>query len=177
MIPIHHLLSECAPLVAPATMAAIVRVESGGNPLAMYNNATRQTILPSGLAQARAYLSKAIAAGQKVDVGLAQVDTENFAQYGLNGNNAFNACANLRVGSQILAADYFKAARRYGVGQQALFHAFEAYNSGRLRGDSPYALKILSAAGAPALVPVTYQQRESPVFSPWVGTAGWTVLP
>lgn len=152
MIPLNHLVTECAPMVAPSTMAAIVRVESGGNPLAMWNNGTRSRVIPGNRAQAIAYLRAAMAAGQRVDVGLAQVDTRNFAVYGLTPKTAFNACANLRVGAEILRADWRQALRAGMRGQTALYHAFEAYNSGRLRGDADYADRILGAAGAPVFV-------------------------
>jgi type IV secretion system protein VirB1 len=148
MISIAQLSAECAPMVAPSTMAAIVRVESGGNPLAMWNNSTRSMVIPGNLSQAVRYLRQAMAAGQRVDVGLAQVDTENFAAYGLTPASAFDACVNLRAGAEILSADYRQAKVVYGPGQVALYHAFEAYNSGRLSGDSRYANQILSAADA-----------------------------
>ena len=152
MLPLQNLLTECAPQVAPATMTAIVRVESGGNPLAMWNNTTRSMVIPGNRQQATAYLRQAMAAGQQVDVGLAQIDTENFAAFGLNPANAFNACFNLRAGARILAGDYRPAVFTYGPGQGALYHAFEAYNSGRLWGDDSYANRILSAAGMPVRI-------------------------
>jgi len=147
MLP--ELIQHCAPQVAPATMTAIVHVESGGNPLAMWNNATKSLVIPANRQQAVAYLRRAMAAGQKVDVGIAQVDTENFAAYGLTPATAFDACTNLRVGAQILTAAYRQAVATFGSGQTALYHAFEAYNSGRLWGDSIYAKRILAASGHP----------------------------
>ncbi|WP_437559523.1 lytic transglycosylase domain-containing protein [Acidithiobacillus sulfuriphilus] len=152
MIPLNHLVTECAPMVAPSTMAAIVRAESGGNPLAMWNNTTRQRIRPPNLSSAVAYLLAAMAAGQRVDVGIAQVDTQNFAAFGLTPKTAFNACANLRVGAEILRANWQQALHAGLRGQPALYHAFEAYNSGRLWGDAIYANRILGAAGAPVFV-------------------------
>ena len=150
MIFLSQISAECAPMVAPSTMAAIVRVESGGNPLAMWNNGTRSMVIPGNRAQAIQYLRQAMAAGQRVDVGLAQVDTGNFAAFGLTPRNAFDACANLRAGGEILRVDWQQARENGYRGQQALYHAFEAYNSGRLRGDAQYANRILGAAGAPA---------------------------
>ena len=152
MLPLDSLIAQCAPFVAPRTMSAIVRVESGGNPLAMWNNTTHQRILPPNRAAAIAYLQGAMAAGQKVDVGIAQVDTENFAAYGLTPENAFDACTNLRVGAKILQSDYARAAARFGPGQVALYHAFEAYNSGHLWGDAHYANMVLRSAGIPVYV-------------------------
>lgn len=150
MIPLSQISAECAPMVAPSTMAAIVQVESGGRPLAMWNNSTRSMVIPGSWAQAIQYLRHAIAAGQRVDVGLAQVDTGNFAAFGLTPRTAVNACANLRAGSEILRMDWQQARENGYRGQQALYHAFEAYNSGRLRGDAQYANRILGAAGVPA---------------------------
>lgn len=143
------LIQQCAPQVAPATMTAVVRVESGGNPLAMWNNSTRSLVIPGNRQQAIAYLRRAMASGQRVDVGLAQVDTENFAAFGLTPSTAFNACTNLRAGAQILATAYRHAVATFGPGQTALYHAFEAYNSGRLWGDGVYARRILAASGHP----------------------------
>ncbi|UTV80123.1 lytic transglycosylase domain-containing protein [Acidithiobacillus sp. YTS05] len=168
------LAQQCAPMVAPQTMAAIVRVESGGDPLAMWNNTTRQRILPRSLTAARAYLKRAIDLGQKVDVGLAQVDTENFAAFGLTPQNAFQACTNLHAGGEILQADYQKAVLRYGPGQYALYHAFEAYNSGHLWGDAHYANAVLRSAGIPVLVTagsLAYRPRAS---APLVFSVSWT---
>ncbi|MGC9217128.1 lytic transglycosylase domain-containing protein, partial [Acidithiobacillus sp.] len=150
MILLSQISAECAPMVAPSTMAAIVRVESGDNPLAIWNNSTRSMVIPGSRAQAIRYLRHAMAAGQRVDVGLAQVDTGNFAAFGLTPQNAFNACANLRAGGEILHMDWQQALSSGYRGQLALYHAFEAYNSGRLRGDAQYANRILGAAGAPA---------------------------
>jgi type IV secretion system protein VirB1 len=114
----------------------------------MWNNTTHQEVQPPNRVAAVAYLRAVMAAGQRVDVGIAQVDTENFAAYGLTPANAFDACVNLRAGAEILSADYQQAKAVYGPGQVALYHAFEAYNSGRLSGDSRYANQILSAADA-----------------------------
>ena len=148
MIPLARISAECAPIVAPSTIAAIVRVESGGNPLAMWNNTTRSMVIPGNRDQAIQYLRQAMAAGQRVDVGLAQVDTANFAGFGLTPRNAFNACANLRAGSEILHLDWQQSLASGLRGQQALYHAFEAYNSGRLWGDAQYANRIINAAKA-----------------------------
>ncbi|MHB1573505.1 MAG: lytic transglycosylase domain-containing protein [Acidithiobacillus sp.] len=149
MIPLSQISAECASMVAPSTMAAIVQVESGGRPLAMWNNSTRSMVIPGSRAQAIQYLRHAMAAGQRVDVGLAQVDTGNFAAFRLTPRNAFNACTNLRAGGEIMRMDWQQALAGGYRGQQALYHAFEAYNSGRLRGDAQYANRILGAAGAP----------------------------
>ncbi len=176
MIPFDLLAQQCAPMVAPRTMAAIVRVESGGDPLALYDNNTRRRYLPADLPQAQFILSTLMREGHRVDVGIGQVDTENFAAVGLNIDNVFNACTNLHAAGQILQAAYRQSESAYGPGQVALFHAFEAYNSGSLRGDGAYANKILWAAGLPVQVTgggLRYVERKQPVNPfPMLGWAG-----
>ena len=43
MLALAALIRHCAPAVAPSTMTAIVRVESGGNPFAVGDNTTRRS--------------------------------------------------------------------------------------------------------------------------------------
>ena len=153
MLPVAALAAQCAPFVAPKTMAAIVRVESGGRALVILDNATGRDYNPASVQQGVAIINRLLAEGHRqLDVGIAQVDTENFAAYGLTPATALDACTNIRVGARILEAAYKQSAAVYGPGQVALFHAFEAYNSGRLIGDPGYADKILSAAGIPVEV-------------------------
>ncbi|MBU2754991.1 lytic transglycosylase domain-containing protein [Acidithiobacillus sp. CV18-2] len=148
------LAQQCAPQVAPSTLAAIVQMESGGNPWVLWDNTAHRGYHPQTRKGAERILRVLMAEGHQVDVGIAQVDTVNFAAYGLRPATAFDACTNLRVGAEILAADYRQATTTYGPGQTALYHAFEAYNSGRLHGDSGYANRILTAAGVPVRVSV-----------------------
>jgi len=153
----------------------------------MWNNGTRSMVIPGNLDQAVRYLRQAIAAGQRVDVGLAQVDTENFAAFGLTPSTAFNACANLRAGSEILRMDWQQAQASGYRGQQALYHAFEAYNSGRLWGDAQYANRILIAAGSPSLantgeLRTASQVNKAPPTNPfpqfrWQGKPAQVVTP
>ena len=174
MIPLTQLSTQCTPMVASSTMAAIVRVESHGRPLVMWNNTTRSMIDPGSLVQAVQYLRQAIAAGQRVDVGIAQVDTKNFTPLGLTPRTAFNICTNLRAGATILHADWEQARANGYHGQQALYHAFEAYNSGRLWGDAQYANKILGAAGVSA--PAEYGSlRYASEVKPYAGLPGATL--
>ncbi len=134
------LLQHCAPQVAPVTMAAIVQAESGGNPLVMWDNTTRRRYYPASREQAVAILRALMAAGHKVDVGIGQVDTENFGAYGLTPETAFDACINLRAASRILVASWRQA-------QGHLTGALQAYNSGSTTGDWHYAQVVYRQAG------------------------------
>jgi type IV secretion system protein VirB1 len=141
------LIAQCAPSVAPSTMAAIIQVESGGNPLAIDDDTTRRSYYPRDRAEAEVLANRLIEAGHTLDLGIAQVDSANFAHLGVNVHTAFDACTNLRAGSAILSAAYGFAERRYGGGQIALRHAIGMYNTGRLDGGSGYVQQVLAAAG------------------------------
>ena len=151
--PVTQLAQQCAPFVAPSTMAAIIKVESGGRALVILDNTTGRDDDPRSVPQGVATIDRLLAMGHRqLDVGIAQVDTENFSTYHLTPATALNACTNIRVGARILQAAYKQAVAAYGPGQVALSHAFEAYNSGRLNDDPAYANKILAAAGIPVMV-------------------------
>jgi len=46
MLPVAQLVHQCAPFVAPSTMAAIVQVESGGRALVILDNTTGRDYNP-----------------------------------------------------------------------------------------------------------------------------------
>ncbi len=149
MVAILPLITRCAPGVNPATMAAIVKVESGGNRFAINDNTTGSRYYPRSLTEAASILTRLVAAGHQVDAGLAQIDSENYARYGLTPTTVFSVCQNIKAGAAIFEAGYRMAVRAGYGGQQATFRAFEAYNSGRLTGDAHYADAVLRAAGLP----------------------------
>jgi type IV secretion system protein VirB1 len=67
------LMARCAPNVAPSTMAAIVRVESGGNPLAIGDNTTRRSYYPRDRATAELLARRLLNAGHLLDLGCSKV--------------------------------------------------------------------------------------------------------
>ncbi len=146
-LALASLITQCAPGVAPSTMAAIVQVESGGNPFAIDDNTTRRSYYPRDRASAEALANQLTSAGHLVDMGIAQIDSMNFARLGVNVHTIFDSCTNLRAGSEILSSDYDFAKRRYGSGQIALRHAIGMYNTGRLNGGARYVRQVLDAAG------------------------------
>ncbi len=149
------LSAQCAPTVAIETMAALVRVESGFNPFAIgvvRGSLQRQ---PRSLEEAIATANDLDARGWNFSVGLSQVNKANFKKYGLTNESAFNPCANLRAGSQILEACFTNAVGRYSTTQQALQGAFSCYYSGNYQtgfkqdfaGQPSYVAKIMASAG------------------------------
>ena len=140
-------IEQCAPQVAPSTMTAIVRVESGGDPLAIHDNTARRSYHPGDRATAEAMAQVLLAAGHSIDLGIAQINDINLKAQGLSVHTVFDACTNLGAGAQILSRDYVFAAHRYGPGQVALRHAIGMYNTGRLDAGAGYVRSVLLAAG------------------------------
>jgi type IV secretion system protein VirB1 len=142
-------LQQCAPNVGARTMAAIVQVESGGNPYAMHDNTSGRSYFPAEKSDAVALANALLAQGHSVDLGISQINSNNLPGIGLSVDNAFDACRNLQAGARILSHDYRTAAAQFGGGQYALRRAIGAYNTGSIyRGDG-YIERILAAAGFP----------------------------
>jgi type IV secretion system protein VirB1 len=164
------LMTHCAPNVAPATMTAIVNVESGGDPLAIGDNTARRSYFPRDRATAERLARRLLNAGHLPDLGIAQIDSMNFAGFGVTVHSIFDPCTNLSVGARILSGDYTFAAQRYGDGQVALRHAIGMYNTGRLNAGASYIARVLDAAeirednvSAPQVVS-QHEARRSPIL-------------
>ena len=138
------LLQECAPEVAPVTMAAIVQTESGGWPWTIHDNTTGQSLRFKSQTQAVAMARILISQGHKLDMGLAQIDSENLGWLGLAARQVFNPCTNLKAAERILLGAYRQAG---AAGAVSLKGAFEAYNSGNTNGDGHYARVVYHQAG------------------------------
>ena len=134
MIPADFLaLAEaCAPNVAPVTLAAIVRTESGFNPLAINVNGKGGQLprQPSTRREAVGTAKALIAAGYSIDVGLAQINSANLAPLGLSVEDAFDPCRNLAGAARILTSNYRSARASASSEQEALQGALSAYNTG-----------------------------------------------
>lgn len=150
MLPgLEQLILACAPQVAPSTMRAIVRVESGGRPYALNVNGAQKLLRqPRSRHEAEAWASWLVARGYSVDLGLAQVNSGNLARLGLSPAQLLDPCINLRAGARILTESYLGAARRYGGGQTALRAALSAYNTGNYRAGlaNGYVARVTAAA-------------------------------
>lgn len=146
-VALAALIAHCAPNVAPATMIAIVNVESGGNSLAIGDNTAGRSYYPRDRASAESLAHQLIDAGHSIDAGIAQIDSMNFGGFGVTIHSIFDPCINLGIGARILSDDYAFAARRYRNVQIALRHAIGMYNTGRLNAGARYIAHVLAAAG------------------------------
>lgn len=146
-------IQQCAPEVGFSTMAAIVKVESGGNPWAIGDNTTKSSVspMPRNYYEAVSVANKLIAQRHSIDIGLAQLNSKNLRRLGLTVEQAFDPCTNLRAGSYVLREHYAPAVAKYGPGTKALLHALSGYNTGSLYAGGDYVKRILAAAHNPQL--------------------------
>lgn len=130
-IDLDSYIQQCAINVAPSTMLAIVRVESGGNPWAIGLNQGQRLRFPAqSLLQATAWVNYLEAHGYDFDVGLGQVNVRNVHKYGYKAHDMLEPCKNLWVASTILTKNYQGALLRSLTPKEALFKAISAYNTG-----------------------------------------------
>lgn len=149
-------LLACAANIAPATLDAVIAVESGGDPLAIFDNTTRRIWHPHDQDEAIARARRLIAAGHVIDLGLMQVDSVNLPALGLSVAQVFDPCTNIRAGGEILTRDYAYAVRLLGPGQAALKIALSLYNTGDAhRGfKNGYVARYYGRAAMPVAVDV-----------------------
>lgn len=146
---ILSLAATCAPNVAPATLLAIARVESGLDPLALgVNGSPPQARRPRDAHEAAQFAHALIRAGRNVDLGLAQINARNLPGLGLSVADAFDPCTNLRASARILAAGYH-AAPPSPSAQVRLRVALSVYNTGHIQRGfaNGYVAKVVAAAG------------------------------
>lgn len=163
MLEFLALAQECAPTVAPQTMAAVVNVESDFGPFKIGVVGGRLARQPESREEAVATAQQLETEGWNFSLGMAQVNRYNLPKYGINYEQAFDACTSLRVGSKILEDCYVRASKRTPDPQAALHAAFSCYYSGNFtRGFQPdvagkpsYVEKVLASAGVtPPAIPV-----------------------
>lgn len=175
MLELLALLPQCAPTIAPRTMAAIVKVESSKNPYAIGVVGGRLARQPRNLDEAVATARQLEATGWNFSVGVAQVNRYNLPKYQLTYEKAFDPCANLSAGSKILEDCYVRAKRRVSDPDKALQAAISCYYSGNFsRGFAPdvagkpsYVQKVWLAAGAQTTaIPVVPSTNKKPQRTP-----------
>jgi type IV secretion system protein VirB1 len=131
MLPSLEFMQQCAPNVAPQTIAAIIQVESGGNAFALgVNGPVRNRPHPQSFQESAVLARYYISLGYSVDLGLMQINSSNLRGLEYSIEQILEPCNNLRAGSHILSRGYAGAIKRYGQGQDALRAALSAYNTG-----------------------------------------------
>lgn len=131
------LAATCAPGVAPETIAAVARAESGFDTLAInVNGPGGGRVRAISTAEAVARVRTLIAAGRSVDLGLMQVNSRNLDWLDLSVEDAFDPCRSVAAGARVLTA-------------------FSGYNTGSpSRGfANGYVARVRAAGAANGAVP------------------------
>ena len=162
MIEFLALAQECAPTVAPQTMAAIVKVESDYNPYAIGIVGGKLTRQPLNKAEAIQTAKELAKDGWNFSVGIAQINKKNLPKYKLSYEEAFTPCKNLEVGSKILAECFTRAQSKTTDPQNALKKAISCYYSGNFTrgfipdkaGQASYVQKVLASNDISQPIPI-----------------------
>jgi type IV secretion system protein VirB1 len=126
------LAASCAPGIAPETLAAVARTESGFNAHAINLNGAGGGTQPVGTREEAIALATelVVVRGRSVDLGLMQVNSANLGRLGLSIAEAFDPCRSLAAGARVLTEGYAAAARGEADPQRALRVALSRYNTG-----------------------------------------------
>jgi type IV secretion system protein VirB1 len=126
------LAATCAPSVAPETLAAVARAESGFNAHAINLNGAGGGTQPVGSREEAIALATELVVVRRrsVDLGLMQVNSANLGRLGLSIADAFDPCRSMEAGARVLAEGYAAAARSEADPQRALRVALSRYNTG-----------------------------------------------
>ena len=151
------------PAVSPDVLISVASTESGLDPLAIHDNATGAALHPVTRGAAIALAYRLIAANHRPDLGLMQINSPaNLRRTGLTVEFAFDPCASIHAGAQVLLDDYQDGATTWEK-QVAVLRALSAYNTGSdTAGLTTYvpsvlasAHKVIPALAALGLVPET----------------------
>lgn len=132
MFGIEYIMA-CQPVTSPQLIAAIIQVESKGNPLALHINGPLKLInQPTTVNHAIKIAHQVIKTGYSIDMGLMQINSENLIPLRLTLEQIFDPCINIKAGITILRRGYQKALRVHSDSEAALFGALSMYNTGNL---------------------------------------------
>jgi len=160
-----------------AVLAAIRKVESGGDPWAIHDNATGATHRSGSEAAAVELASRLIATGHDIDMGAFQINSRQLGRAGVSLTRLFDPTVNAALARTIFTEFHTAAKALFGDNDAALQRAIGAYNAGNVRAANPrYVDRVLRALGqgAPrpieASVGVTVPAQDPPepeASSPW----------
>ena len=141
------LAADCGPVVHPATTAAIIQVESQGNPLAIADNTQRTSYTPHTQEQAVRLANQLHQQGHSLDIGVMQINTQWLRPKRLSLEKLFDPCFNIAVGTGILSTAYQGTLRQSDDTATALTRALSIYNTGSPTAGRAYVTRVMNAAG------------------------------
>lgn len=148
---LDELIRQCAPMIHPNTMKAVVTVESSKNPFAVGVVGGALSRQPKTLEEAIGVVKMLESESFNYSVGISQVNKYNLKRLGLDIKSAFDPCENLKGGGTILQECYERALKSGMTKDAALRAALSCYYSGDFwRGERlGYVNKVMVAADRP----------------------------
>jgi len=143
------MVKHCAYKVSVNTMLAIIKTESGGNPLAInINGRVKLKYQAHSLSQATQWVDYLEGHNYNFDIGLMQVNIKNVHKYGFHASDMLDSCRNLLIGSKILHKNYINVLAITPNKSDALYKAISAYNTGNYHAgmDNGYVMKVVHNA-------------------------------
>jgi type IV secretion system protein VirB1 len=144
----------CAPQVAPDVLLSVAYAESHWRVLEIHDNVTGDGFEPRSTQDAEQIASRLVSEGHNPDLGLLQINAANLSRTGLTVATAFEPCASMRAGTQILLEDY-SGGSTFVEQQAAIRRALSAYNTGSptagLRTYTPHVIAVAAHEVIPAL--------------------------
>lgn len=122
------LLQQCAPQIDPIVAHAIIKTESSFNPWAIGVNRGSRISQPTSYASAVNTAKNLLKAGGNIDLGLAQINSNNLRWLGLSVEQVFDPCTNMKAMQTVYNHCYAKAGNS-GHGTR-IQRAFSCYNTG-----------------------------------------------
>jgi type IV secretion system protein VirB1 len=142
------LAASCGPGVDPVTTAAIVKLESGYEPLVIRDNTLSLTLRPTSREAAGATVRELVKRGHKLAIGLMQVTTPWTDRLRVHPVELLDACTNVRIGTWILKQNY-QACRTTRDPKAALECALSAYWTGNGQVGGAYVNAIYATSRSP----------------------------
>lgn len=147
---LNTIIEQCVQNVPPPIVHAIVSTESGYNQYAIGIVKGRLSRQPKNLNEAVATSKMLHQKGFNFSLGLGQINKKNLKHYGLNYENVFDPCKNLKVAASILHKCHLRAKKHFKDSNHAMQAAFSCYYSGNFetgfkqdfKGQPSYVQKI-----------------------------------
>ncbi|MGR5298441.1 lytic transglycosylase domain-containing protein [Vibrio mediterranei] len=126
------LLNTCQTQVDASILKRLIDNESAQNPYAIAVVGAKSVNQPQTLEEAIQIATQLDKDGFNYSLGLMQINKKNFPAYGLTIDTAFDACTNIKVGADIFAQCYYRAAKQSPgkTHQEHLDDAASCYYSG-----------------------------------------------
>jgi len=144
-------IQQCTQDVHPSTIMRIMTVETRKNPYMIGFRIVKDKKdyyipnQPKNLYQAKYMATWLYNNGYAFDAGIAQINSTNFARFGVKPQDMFDPCININIAGKILKEFYLRAKQTIKDEQLALQAAISGYNSGKFHSTlgRQYVAKVM----------------------------------